>query len=394
MKTTIGLTAAVVAGALWACLGPVTPAAAYPPDPDNAALLYYQAFLLVPQTDDRALTDLVANVANGATAPNDQVKEYVKKCQAALDSAVAATQLQHCHWGLRYSKGFSAQMPHLAQIRSLSRLILADARILDAEGNHRPALERCLTTYRLAGHVGDDVLISFLVSVSVSAQATKCVTDILNQMPADAGTLTWLKGQLATVPAATLTASKAMALEREVALDSLRPERVESLAQALATPGGKSVEEIRKAANEQVLGRAREYYSNFMGSVLALLSGQTPYVEAHAKLQELAKQMEQDAAKDPAVKLIETIAPAVTKMYVLQVRHKADVNALQAAIDLYIAKAGAGRLPQSLAAASPRDPYTGNEFKYETTAKGFVLRCGAKDFDKNEIREYRFTTAK
>ena len=139
---------------------------------------------------------------------------------------VAATELRHCNWGMQYSKGFSAAMPYLAQVRSLSRLILADARILAAQGDYRQALERCLAAYRLAGHVGDEVLISFLVSVAVSAQANKCVTDILGQMPADAGTLTWLKGQLAAVPTATLTANKSMALEREVALETLRPERI------------------------------------------------------------------------------------------------------------------------------------------------------------------------
>jgi NAD-dependent dihydropyrimidine dehydrogenase PreA subunit len=42
-------------------------------------LLYYQAFLLVPQTEDRAVSDLVLNVVNGGAVPNEQVKEYVKK---------------------------------------------------------------------------------------------------------------------------------------------------------------------------------------------------------------------------------------------------------------------------------------------------------------------------
>jgi hypothetical protein len=384
----------VVAGALFACLGPVTPAAAYPPDPDNAALLYYQAFLLVPQADDRALADMLANVANGTIAPNDQVKEYVKKCRDAIDYAVAASALQHCNWGLRYSKGFSAAFPHLAQVRSLSRLVLAEARILAAQGEYRQALERCLATYRLAGHIGDEVLISFLVSVAVDTLADKCVTAILDQMPADTGTLTWLKGQLAATPAATLTASKAMALEREVALETLRPERMADLPGILAEPGGTNVEEIRKAINEPMLARARESYANYMGSALAILSGQTPYVESYAKLRELATQMEQAAAKDPAMKLINAIAPAVTKMYVLQVRYKADFNALQAAVDVYLARTGAGRLPSSLPPAAPRDPYTGAEFKYEPTGNGFVLRCGAKDLEKNEIREYRFATPK
>jgi uncharacterized protein YdbL (DUF1318 family) len=382
----------MVTGVLLAGFGPVTAAVALPRDPDNAALLYYQAFLLVPKSEDRAAADAVFKVSNGAMAPNDQVKEYIDKCGDAIDYAVAASQLEHCDWGLRYSKGFSAAFPYLAQVRSLSWLILADARVRAAEGDYRQALERCVTTYRVAGHVGDEVLISFLVSVAVSAQANKCVTAILEQMPADAVTLTWLEGQLATVPAATLTASKAMALEREVTLDSLRPERIESLIQTLDRSSGMSTEEIRRAANEQVLERTRAYYSSFMDSVLAVMSGPMPYVEAYAKLKDLAAQMDREAAQDPGVALIKGVAPSVAKIYVLQVRYRADINALRAAVELYLAKAGTGRFPPTLPAASPRDPYTGNEFKYEPTAKGFVLRCGAKDFDKNEVRQYEFTT--
>ena len=392
MKTTIGLATVVVAGALLACLGPVTPAAAYPPDPDNAALLYYQAFLLVPQAEDRTLTDLVANVASGAVAPNDQVKEYIKNCRLAIDCALTATKLQHCNWGMQYSKGFSAPLPYLAQVRSLSRLILADARILGAQGDHRQGLERCLATYRLAGHVGDEVLISFLVGVAVSAQASKCVTDILGQMPADVGTLAWLKSQLAAMPAASLTANKSMALEQEVALETLRPERIGDLPGILGDSAAMSAEEIRKVVNEAVLERARDHYLKYTAAALAILSSQTPYVESCAKLQELGDQIEQAATKDPAVGLVKMIAAGMKKVYVLQVRQKADFSALQAGLDVYIAKAGAGRLPQTLPQTSARDPYTGGEFKYETTAKGFVLRCGAKDSDKNEIREYPFVT--
>jgi hypothetical protein len=400
MKATTGLAMVVVAGALVAGFSPVTGAATLPPDPNNAALLYYQAFLLIPHTDDQGVTDLVAKVVNDGVAPNDKVKEYVKKCHDAIDYAVTASNLQHCDWGLAYSRGFAALLPHLGQSRSLARLILAEARILNAEGNYRQALERCLTAYRLAGHVGDETLISFLVSVAVTGQADKSVTAILGQMPADAGTLTWLKGQLAVAPVATLAIAKSMAIERDVAADYLRPERREELVQVLAESGniseagGMSAEEIRKTATEQALGRAREYYSKYMDAVLVVLHGPMPYVEAHAKLQELAQQAEQDAAKDPAVKLFRAAVPAVMKTYTAQVRHQVDFNALQAAVDVYLAKAATGRLPSSLPAGTPRDPYTGGEFKYEATGNGFVLRCGAQDLDKNEVREYRFTTPK
>jgi hypothetical protein len=390
MKATTGLMMVAVTGAFLACLGPAPAVAALPPDPDNAALLYYQAFLLVPQTDDRALTDLVLNVANGGVAPNEQVREYIKKCRDAIDCALAASELPHCNWGLRYSKGFSAAFPHLAQVRSLTRLIVADARILAAEGDYRQALERCLAAHRLAGHVGDETLISLLVSIAISAQANKCVTAVLEQMPADVDTLTWLKGQLAAAPITKLSVNRAMTLEEEISSQYLRPERVTELLGVLSEQSGMNAEEMRKLIDAPALERARAYGSNYVGSARAILSGQTPYAESYAKLQGLAQQMEQAAAQDPAIRLVKSIAPAMLRVYVLQTRHKADFNALGAALDLYLAKAGTGRLPQALAVDSPRDPYTGSAFKYQPTTTGFVLECGAKDLDKNEARRYEF----
>ncbi len=399
MKTTTGMTMVVVAGVLLVCFGP-SASAALPPDPNNAALLYYQAFLLTAQTDDRAAKDLVLEVATGKVAPNDQVKAYVNKCRDALDYAATASNLPHCDWGLVYSRGFSALLPHLAQARSLAWLILADGRILAAEGNYRQALERCVSVYRMAGQLGDDVLVSVLVSAAITAQANKGVTAILERMPADAGTLTWLKGQLAAMPVATLGVEKSMAVERQVTADYMRPQRREELIKVLvesvniSEAGRVSEDEIRKTATDTALQRAREYYANYMDSALVVLTGPMPYAEGYAKLQELTKRAEQDAAKDPAVHLFRAAVPAMAKMYNTQVRHQADLHALQAAIDVYLAKAATGRVPGTLPAASPRDPYTGGQFKYEVTANGFVLRSGAKDLDKNEVREYRFVTPK
>jgi len=196
-----------------------------------------------------------------------------------------------------------------------------------------------------------------------------------------------------------LTVNQSMTMEREVALDYLRPERREDLIQVLAEStgivgeaGGMSAAQIRQAANDQKLGRAREYYSKHMDAALAVLGSQMPYAEAYAKLQGLVKQAEQDAAKDPGVQLFRAGVPAMPKMYATQVRHQADFNALQAALDVYLAKAATGRLPQTLPAVSAKDPYTGGAFQYEPAGNGFVLRCGAKDLEKNEVREYRFAT--
>ena len=56
-----------------------SPVPALPPDPDNAALLYYQGFLSMPELSEEAI-DRIANVAKGGTKPDDQVREDIGKC--------------------------------------------------------------------------------------------------------------------------------------------------------------------------------------------------------------------------------------------------------------------------------------------------------------------------
>lgn len=60
----------------------------------------------------------------------------------------------------------------------------------------------------------------------------------------------------------------------------------------------------------------------------------------------------------------------------LQVRIFA-VRAVQAAIAVYLIKAKTGQLPQTLPADLPKDPYSGNDFEYQVTERGFILRCRA-----------------
>ena len=132
-----------------------SPVRALPPDPDNAALLYYQGFLMLAELSDEA-RDRISHVATGKTSPDDQVREDISKCIGAIEFAEAAVQVPKCHWGVRYSQGFEALMPQLARMRFLAFVLMADARIHAVDGDYRGALERCLTTGTFARHIGDD----------------------------------------------------------------------------------------------------------------------------------------------------------------------------------------------------------------------------------------------
>ncbi len=54
-----------------------------------------------------------------------------------------------------------------------------------AEGHYRPALERCLVIAKMAPHVGDDNLISFLSNGAINVSANKGIRDILGYATRD-----------------------------------------------------------------------------------------------------------------------------------------------------------------------------------------------------------------
>jgi len=142
-----------------------SPVLAIPPDPDNAALLYYQGFLELAELSEEARTRF-GYVGPGHRVPDDEVREDIRKCTEAIEFAEAAVEIPTCHWGVRYPKEFKAPMA-IAQMRLLTYVLLTDARIRAADGDYRAALERCLMTGKFARHVGDDTFTLYLVSTAV-----------------------------------------------------------------------------------------------------------------------------------------------------------------------------------------------------------------------------------
>jgi hypothetical protein len=334
---------------------------ALPPDPDNAALLYYQAFLLYPQADD-STRNLLRDLSRGQTDPNEKVMEYIQSCRATLNLAMVASEIPMCNWGVRFSEGFAANMPFLAQVRSLYYLIIADARILAAEGDYKKAFSRCLAAKRMGQHMGDNMLISVLVAISINSGANNCIRDTLGSMPADIETLQWLKTQLATVPTRALSVNHAFKLEREVGLLTMQVENIDMLVEAFTGAG--------------------------------IESATTTYAKKYRELEKFDKRAHTEVKDNTDATLTAFLVPATAKAYNLSVRANALNNATRTAVDIYIVKAKTGKLPDGLPDDSPKDPFSGKDFEYEVTKNGFILRCQAEDLDKDEIHQYEFKTPK
>jgi hypothetical protein len=389
--TNYKLTKAICITLILAILSPL--AFALPPDPDNAALLYYQAFLLYEQPDD-STKDLLKDLSDGKIEPGEKVIDYVEGCHTSLGLAMVASEIPMCNWGVRFSEGFSANMPFLAQSRFLYRLIVADARILTGQGDYKQALSRCLVAKRMGQHMGDDMIISVLVAIAIDKGANNCIRDILGRIPTDLETLQWLKTQLATVQIRALSINHAMKLEQEVVLRTLQIDNIDMLVEILTGAGIEVSDEMLEAADEMSLEKCREHYSNHMSVMQNVLSAPMTYVKKYRELEKLDKRAKSEAKDNTDAALTAFLVPATAMAYNRSVSANALNNATRTAVDIYIVKAKAGKLPDRLPDDSPKDPFSGKDFEYEATKNGFILRCRAEDLEKKEIHQYEFKVSK
>ncbi len=367
-----------------------SPARAYPPDPDNAALLYYQGFLTLVELDEEA-RDRIRDMAMGEVAPDDKVREDISKCIGAIQFAEAAAEVPACSWGVRYSQGFDALMPQLAQVRFLTFVLVADARIRASDSDYKRAFERCLMTGTLARHVGDETIISYIVSLVVRTLGYKCMQDILGQTAGDEELLRWLKNELATSPVDTVSFIRPLKIEIEIVTDLMQMDNIEKLARILADSDEEKMAEIVKMANENILEQNRRLYTERMKSGLTILSTSMQYERAHSQLKQLANDFDPN---EPASGAAGAFMPALSKILTLKTRAETHVNALKSAIDICMTGAKKGQLPDVLPAGLPKDTFSGKDFKYEKTKDGFILRCRGKDLEKDEIHQYEFKVKK
>ena len=370
----------------------VSEAHAYPPD--NAAVLYYKAFLILKEPSED-VKKMMTDLRDGKIKPNDEIRQCLQDNKHAIEFVETAAGVRDCDWGYDISKGFDVMLPELSKIRKMAFLLTDKVQILAEDGDYKAALGKCLTIHRMARHVGDRLLISYLVGNALNALANKHITEILSQMPDDVETLTWLKNQIYDITSRANTLKGAMSSEREIALQQIRKENIGTILDSLGdVPDGISEDSIEKVRNgdEEFFRASREYYSNYVTTVQLALD--LPYPQSHKQLEQLSEQAEKQAADNPAAILSAALWPAATRICTLNVKTGTHFNALKAALDIYIVKAGTGRLPDTLPAGLPRDLFSDKDFEYEKTKDGFVLRCRGKDLDKDEISQYEFKVSK
>jgi hypothetical protein len=375
------------------------PALGYPADPHNAALLYYQAFCVYEKPDD-TMKDMIRGLANGRIEPNPTITKYIESCRPAIKLAASAGKLVKCDWGLKYSDGLDMQARHLAETRMLTHIILADGRTALTRADYDLAILRCLTARRLALHTAEDpTAISFLVEKSIERITNKCIQDILSSRAMELKTLEHLKVQLDELDSRFKSVEFFLETEQEVMAMYTTPDRIRELLPYINPENTPRLvnasDDVRKYilnADEQFCQRNLAYYNEHWNAVFSAL--ELPYQQAYNKLKGLDERAAEDYKENPDAFIAVLLAPAVWKIYNNGVQSTTFSNALNTATEIYMITARTGQLPDSPPAGLPKDLFSGEDFEYEKTDEGFVLRCQGKDLEEDKVHEYEFKIRK
>lgn len=361
---------------------------------DNAALLYYQAFLIISRAKkrDEETMQLLCGLSFGKIKPDEKIRIFVDICRGVIDLAVTAAKIPNCDWGLDYSKGLLLNIPHLGQCRPLARIILADAKILTSKADYKRALSRCLTVQKMGHHVSRGNLVCFLQGTQIIDTANECIQGILPDASEDLEILNWLKKQLTQIesrifPFITCIETKLKQLciymKKETAEKAFQPDFYTWAKKELP----KAAVELAKEAPEDFFAKNERYWNNHASRLKACL--ELPYQDAYLSLKNLFEKARQEPDNPDAAMTAFWASnwPAALTIYT---KTRTFSNAVRAALEFYIIKAETGKLPDKPPVDLPKDLFSGKDFEYHRADNGFILRCRGKDLLKNKIHEYEF----
>ena len=362
-----------------------------PSDPDNAALLYYQAFLSSPGQYTEISMPFEPS-PSGAIEPSQTLRDYLKTCHDTFEFTKAAAQLPRCDWGLRYSLGDAAPMPYSQPIRQLAFTVKTQALVYAADRNYRQALEYCLLIHSMAEHLGDENMVSFMIGGALHGLANKGIRQILGTMPPDREMFRWLVEKLTRRPRGENLAST-LKNEEAIQLITLRLDRDQLIELAKQWGGGALSpmrEERLRHADAAFLEASRAYLVRSKAILHALVEAPESYQTKLPKLEQYDERLRIEEETNPHATLTAIFGTPVARDYAFSLLIPTNLNAMRTAIKLYTIKAETGTLPAELPSGLPGDPFSDKAFIYLRTDDGFVLRNHFPVLGKDKPREYAF----
>lgn len=313
----------------------------------------------------------------------EKITAYIRANRDLIKEIARLLELGGPIYALDFSKGYAMELPHLAKLRDLARLLSADAMILAGEGDYAEAAKDVVMGMRLSQLIADEpIIISQLVRMAMDGVMYGAVQSYLQG------------GGLSPELAQELIRYAGAAADREAFANSFTGEglfgldlfegiRSGDLERAGVVSDGNSnvgmdpflLRLYGSPIARPWLNMDEEEYADIMSRMGE--AARLPFYEAKPLLDEI----ESDIQSLPRTRVFSrTLLPALTRAAQAQARHEAQLDLMRLGLALEQYYAQNGQYPPTLDAvasavggALPLDPFTGQPFVYQPSGNSFTL---------------------
>jgi hypothetical protein len=354
------------------------------PDEENAAPIYRKAWDALqgppPEVLDAAGSLRKTPIALWPKDKKRTLADYVASQRDAIGLTLKATRYEKCNFGLDFSQGFAMLMPHLAQMRSLARLMSVDATDKLGRGDIEGAIESDVAMRVIAKHVGSDpTLIGKLVEIACDGMAGPVLESILKLGYPDAAQLKGLLRRLDQVPPDT-SMRAAFSAETTCGIDTYHQVRIckmspSEMADYASSPSGGPKSDTARAIVTVLWGLIADR------DEAAYLDTMRRYIELSDKPYYEVKTAIEDEKPEQSFGLMSrTITPALLPAFAVASRAEAEYQVQRLSVALMIFEQDEGSFPSALDQLVPGvipevpvDPFSGKPYVYRNNDGRFVV---------------------
>ena len=343
------------------------------PEGENGAPLYARAFALI-RKNEAAEPQNWMDVLFEPEKPFDEVSgdlETVLQLHAkAMELARGAAAKPRCVFDLDYTEGAHLALPHLAQLRHLSRLFAGEAHLHAHSGRPEKALGSLVRVLELIHALDEEaLLISKIVQVSIVGIGIEALKRTQRVAPLSTEGCSEIIARLRAIDFAR-AATHGMMGERLFLLQDFDP--IGTGSRSLSW--GKRIERWSVRSSIRLSTRERVQILRLMTEIIK--ATHLPPWEARLKIQELYKKVWELLPWTEHIGLVLDDEPW-KRYYAVFVRalSRRDAAVIGLACELY--RSRHGRYPANLAALAPEfldklppDPFTGKPFVYRRKGEG------------------------
>ena len=244
----------------------------------NAALVYWQAFALLPELSEED-TKLLTNLEEGSQL-GDDATSLLTRGETALNLISRLQPDTPCRWEL-IEDGPGTLLPHLSKARMLARLLILQARVDAESGEMEAAVDHLMQAFLVARNIDEGALVQMLVGDTIELLAADVAFSLLPRL--NASSCGRFAEAFSTLPPRT-TFARAMSYERDLfgrGAGRILSDALEQLGQAEDSPAVQAILTATKSKQEQWLEELLTEYDK------VIEASKLPFAEANKELARL-----------------------------------------------------------------------------------------------------------